>query len=968
MMIQSLSRLLFVLSLGLSTASLSQLSAQDLTASYIDQLRADRRGPYAGIKWFCEDGTVREARDPCPEPMEGVQHAIYKDRINQLAAQDHIFLDQILTGTENSNMWDAEHQHSRLIQYQLTEFLYHADDGWILEQAQNYRGAKQIEDEKEWGQEFLEWVCSNDARLQDNYLLIRMATRSIPHGDDTDLTQRVRAYSKLLAEEDNRFMDLRTQIHNLPSPGNLDKVKEWKPASDKLSTRAQDYYDKLVKDMSELYAPTDVQKLLDYISVIRSTKVYDDIAPRLVSLQGQAASQVYRSVLDMLADIREQITTVSSAEGRVGLLDLSLQLEQMAIRGLTETSGQDIYEMREDVCFLSAALYGGGYIEMWEYEKLLTDILWFQGDEVTISELDYFRYAATKSVQWSTQMMLSVYGEEVNRYKPFEPLASGFIDDLVRSTVILPLGDRVAELQELYLKAAGSRSEAFGRKAATGMQGLNPGYAMAELVVLEDLPEDLDVDKSKIYAFDRPPADLKPVAGILNVQEGNPVSHVQLLARNLAIPNALISSKMLQSLKKHSGETVFYAVSPGGTVVIKAADNLSSDEQKLVKEKSRNKEKITISTEQIILDPDSLLDLRDMRAHMSGKWAGPKAAHLGQLKAMYPDQVVDGFVIPFGVFKDHMEQTIPGWTCSYWSYLQWIFERERDLSSEGLSAKSVEEHTLACLTEMRELIIDMPLKESLVSNVEAYFKDLLGGSIGSVPVFLRSDTNMEDLPQFTGAGLNLTLFNVLNREKILQGINQVWASPYTERSYQWRQQYLANPEEVYPSILIIPSVNVDRSGVIITTGVNRGGRDAISMSFSRGVGGAVEGQSAESYVIHPQGYAELISPGRETKYRTIPPSGGSTYAFADLQEPTLSAQHLQLLTDIAKDISLKMDELHGEPGVYDIELGIKGDHIWLFQVRPFVENRDALASTYLSSLDPDLNQQKDKFHAKKISL
>ncbi len=952
----------------LCTVTSLQMTAQSLTSDYIDELRQDRRGPYAGIKWFCEDGTMREARDPCPEPLEGVQHAIYKDRVKNIAQENHIFLDQILTGTEYKDMWDADRQHSRLLQYQLTNFLYHADNGWILEQAQNYRGAKQIEDEREWGQEFLEWACGDDARMRDDYLLLRMAARSIPHGDETDLTQRVRALSKSLAEEDNRFMDLRTQIHNLPSASNLKQVKDWKKETDKLSEKASDLYEKLVLDMTELYAPTDVQKLLDYLSPIKSTKLYSELSPRLTSLSDQAPSRTYRTVLDILADIRSQVLLVSSASGRVGLLDLSWQLEQMAAQGLAETSQAELYELREDVCYLSGALYGLGYLEKWEYDKLEIDISWFQASKISVSEYDYYRHAAAKPVQWSTQMLSSLYVEDIHRFKSFEPLTAGFLDDMIRSTLILPLGDRVAAIQEQYLKAVGSNSEAFGRKAATGMQGLNPGFALAELVVLDDLPENLVIDKSKIYAFNRPPADLKPVAGLLNVQEGNPVSHVQLLARNLAIPNALISDKMLKSLKKYSGERVFYAVSPGGTVVIKSEDNLTAEEKKLVKKKSRDSERVTINTSQIILDPDSLLDLRDMRAEMSGKWAGPKAAHLGQLKAMYPEHVVDGFVIPFGVFRDHMGQKIPGWSCTYWDYLRWIFQRESDLLSEGLSAKSAEDHTLSCLEEMHDLILEMPLKKSLVDAVEKSFREKLGSAIGKVPVFLRSDTNMEDLPQFTGAGLNLTLFNVLDRESILQGINRVWASPYTERSYQWRQQYLANPEEVYPSILIIPSVNVDRSGVIITKGVNRGGDDAISISFSRGVGGAVEGQSAESYVIYPQGYAELISPGRETKYRTIPPTGGSTYAYADLGQPTLSSVHVNLLTEMAKDISLKMDSLHHDRGAYDIELGILDDHVWLFQVRPFVENNDALASEYLASLDPTPNQLKNNSNEKYISL
>ena len=86
----------------------------------------------------------------------------------------------------------------------------------------------------------------------------------------------------------------------------------------------------------------------------------------------------------------------------------------------------------------------------------------------------------------------------------------------------------------------------------------------------------------------------------------------------------------------------------------------------------------------------------------------------------------------------------------------------------------------------------------------------------------------------------------MDYESILQGIRDVWASPYTERSYKWRQLYLLNPENVFPSILIIPSVDVDYSGVMVTRGISNQEADDLTVAFSRGAGGAVDGQAAES--------------------------------------------------------------------------------------------------------------------------
>lgn len=941
---------LVVIEIGLLFSG--HLNAQKIDRNYINLLKEDRRGPYAGIKWFCEDGSMREARDPCPEPMEGVQHAIYKDRIKALAADEHLYVDQILTGTEYEDFWDANHQQSRVKQYQMTNFLYDADDGWILEKAKNYRGAKQIEDEQAWGQEFLEWAVTSNARLRDNYLLIKLAAIDIPHGEDTRISQRVRAYSKLLAEEESSFMEERTVIHNNPSSSDLAMVQEWKKKNTKLSAKASEYLNLLLTDMKVMYKPFEVEDLLQYSKPLTNSTLKKELNERLQRLKGSSDALLAMEASDLLLYLRENLLEEMSPKARVSLIDLINQVEQLAKQHMQAIDDETLGEMREKSCYLSNAIYGAGYLETWEYDKLKQDLDWMQADTINIQDLEYFKYALEKMVIWSSQMIQSLYTETVHQYADFEPLAHGLVDDKIRSSLILPAGQLVQRVNSFFDLITDSKSQFMGSTNVAGVQGLNPGFAKGRLYVLSTLPEGLDLDKEGIYAFDRPPADMKPVAGILNVKEGNPVSHIQLLARNLAIPNALISSDILSDLKRYDGEEIFYAVSPKGTIIVKKTSDMTSSEQDLFSTKSKEKERITISTDELVLHPDSLLDMSEIDASYSGKWCGPKAANLGQLKQMFPEHVVEGLVIPFGVFKDHMMQQVPGQDYTYWGYLQKIFSKEKNDLAAGMDTKQVEKETLRGLSELRNMIEDMPLKPAFVRNLRQTFRDIMGEPLGQIPVFLRSDTNMEDLPQFTGAGLNLTLFNVVDRQKILDGIKKVWASPYTERSYQWRQQYLDNPEEVYPSILIIPSVNVDRSGVIITKGVSRGGDDEVSISFSRGVGGAVEGQSAESYVIYPNGYAELISPGRETKYRTIPPSGGSTFKFASFNEPILDMQSRKKLYEMAQSISNKMDKIDGGGHAYDIELGIKDEHIWLFQVRPFVENKDALGSDYLRKIDP----------------
>ncbi|HMB64383.1 MAG TPA: PEP/pyruvate-binding domain-containing protein, partial [Eudoraea sp.] len=447
---------------------------------------------------------------------------------------------------------------------------------------------------------------------------------------------------------------------------------------------------------------------------------------------------------------------------------------------------------------------------------------------------------------------------------------------------------------------------------------------------------------------------------IATVAEGNMVSHVQLLARNLGIPNAALSDDNLENLKKFHGQQVLYAVSRKGNVLLKPESGMTDQERELFTVRARNAEKIEVPIAKIRLDQTGILNLRAVDADDSGQLCGPKAANLGQLKKMFPEKVVEGLVIPFGIFKSHMDQTMPGRDVSYWKFLNSMFSEAVQMRARNIAEEDVDNYQLRQLEILRDAIKKMPLQAEFVSQLEKDFKEIFGKPLGGVPVFLRSDTNMEDLKDFTGAGLNLTLFNVLDKDKILAGIMDVWASPYTERSFKWRQKYLLNPENVFPSILVIPSVDVDYSGVLITKGINSGNDKDLTIAFSRGAGGAVDGQSAETYTLNDDGGYRLLAPARESKFTGLPMTGGTVKKNATFEKPVLNRDNIDKIRAFAQTIrkTLPKETKSDYKGAYDVELGFRNDTLWLFQIRPFVENKKALSSGYLESITPKIDAKK----------
>ena len=950
--------ILFILisCLGTTTA-VGQTKTSEALKTLVETLKKDPKGPYQQILWYCPDGSTVFPQQRCPEPG-GVQHAKYKDEIVKLAKTNHIFLGQILASTPNQDFWDKENENSRIKQYLLEKYLQSIDNGWVLRRAQFYRGAIQAEDEANWGIQFFNWLLADDEAIKSQFYLIREAVRTIPHMQETRGLQNIRSLSLLLSAAYPDFMDIRVKIHGQPDQSDVERVKSYKAKNyAKLSPEAQGQIDQLISELESYYQPVNLKDLERQVVKVPVSselkKSFINFIKEQANTKGEAR---IRAISNMLLLIRSNILSQRPAD-RLAFLDVSISLEQMLFDELTKWKPQELSKVIQLNEYLAQAAAGCGYIELWEWNKVKNQLQLPETNEISLASLQKFHDAARGIIEWGTGMNRAVFGSTLQLFGEFEPLAYHFTDDRVRASILLPFGSSVSRLGNFIYTLSKQSNQVMDIENQSHFRGLNPGFAKGELVVVDGGTDNMEVSKDKIYLFSKPPSDLKPVTGIATVSEGNLVSHVQLLARNLGIPNAVLSLQNLADLKKYSGTQVFYAVSPKGKVILKPEKQMTADEKKLFEVKVRSEEKISIPVDKIELSQTKLVNLRNVNSTNSGKLCGPKAANLGQLKQLFPDHVVEGLVVPFGIFRQHMNQPMPGTAGSYWQFLNQIFKTAADKQQADVSKTEIDNFVLAQLSTLREAIKNMPLLPGFKEDLKQQFQAVLGKELGKIPVFLRSDTNMEDLKDFTGAGLNLTIFNVLDSDKIVQGIKEVWASPYSERSYKWRQSYLLNPENVYPSILIIPGVNNDYSGVLITKGVQTGNLDDLTIAFSRGVGGAVDGQAAETYVLEADGTNRLVSPAREPEYTSLSETGGTKKVNCTFEKPILSTANLNTIRQFAATLKQQMKNSPGvnSNGPWDVELGFKNDKLWLFQVRPFVENKQAKTSAYLQSMSPENN-------------
>ena len=104
------------------------------------------------------------------------------------------------------------------------------------------------------------------------------------------------------------------------------------------------------------------------------------------------------------------------------------------------------------------------------------------------------------------------------------------------------------------------------------------------------------------------------------------------------------------------------------------------------------------------------------------------------------------------------------------------------------------------------------MTKSLKAEIIQKWKTQLGGR----GVFVRSSSNAEDLPNFSGAGLYSSVPNVKEDEKLIEAVKKVWASLWKFEAYEARVRNYVNQTDVYMSALIQVGVDMDRGGVMIT--------------------------------------------------------------------------------------------------------------------------------------------------------
>ncbi|ATA57083.1 pyruvate, phosphate dikinase [Variovorax boronicumulans] len=449
---------------------------------------------------------------------------------------------------------------------------------------------------------------------------------------------------------------------------------------------------------------------------------------------------------------------------------------------------------------------------------------------------------------------------------------------------------------------------------------MNLGTATGRVRIVNDasglnalLPDDIAVLREV-------PINLPPVAGVLTERPSTALSHVNLLAKGWGIPNAYVRDAATV-LKAHAGQWVALKVAASGYQLRR----LTPEEIAALPPRAVRAAATGALPGSKAVKPDlretRLLPLASLRARHSVQ-CGSKAANLGAvLAARIPSTTVpDGFCIPFAHYDRFMRSN-------------GLAERIARMQQQPGFAGDPQVRQKA-LAQLRDEIVQWPVEPATAAAWRAAWQAQLGGG----GVFVRSSSNSEDLPGFSGAGLYTTVPNVKTGDALELAVKKVWASVFNPEAWEARSAAGFGAESVLMGVFVQTAIDSTNAGVMITRDPFDAGHPHVTyISAKRGIGiRVVEGKRVAEQVMYSSWSKaiQVLSRSAEETALQLDKDGGVKEVPVEVGRHVLTDELVVRLAAVGAAVKRTFNAVD-----QDIEWATVGDKIVLLQARPYVERR-----------------------------
>ncbi len=441
---------------------------------------------------------------------------------------------------------------------------------------------------------------------------------------------------------------------------------------------------------------------------------------------------------------------------------------------------------------------------------------------------------------------------------------------------------------------------------------LNLAQGLGRIHIIPKLDEHVEIGFNEILVLNEVPLNLPPVAGIIITKPSTPLSHINLLAKSWGVPNAYVKNAD-ELLKEYNGWWVSFETLRD-KYNIKRADIKQLDEYQ-----KRLAVRKDVMTPRYDLSVKTLAPLTEQRARMVSIY-GAKSANLGEVMRAHLRGITvpNGFGIPIFYYDQFVKEN---------KLDDVIYEMMNDQKFVHDPA-----YRRVRLTDLRDRFLMGKFNDELSAELLKRVHTEFAGQ----GLFVRSSSNVEDLPNFNGAGLYNTVPNVKEDDKFIEAIKNVWSSLWNFEAYEARERANIDHSKAYMGVLVQTGVNADSAGVMITTDpFDTDNRGAIYISAKRGLGiKVVEGKKiAEQIIFRPRSNAvKILTRSDEESLLTFDAEGG-------VKEIPITGERAVLTDEVVRRLARAAALVKAVFGgkEQDIEWVYMQGQIYIVQSRPYIQ-------------------------------
>jgi hypothetical protein len=366
--------------------------------------------------------------------------------------------------------------------------------------------------------------------------------------------------------------------------------------------------------------------------------------------------------------------------------------------------------------------------------------------------------------------------------------------------------------------------------------------------------KDTRLNRHDIVVLNGIPADLAPVAGVITTVYQTPLAHINVLSHNRGTPNMMYKNALTDTnFTKLSGLLVHINVRLDSFSLQPAQ---LSDAEAFWAVNEPTKPFIPLCHD----DTAGLFEMSQID-RTSSALVGAKAAnfaeltHIPPIESLGPIPVPEGaFAIPFFYYRQHLDRN--GIT----PIIDTMLNDTQFLTNETYRRKT--------LQSLQERIIAAPADTGFIRMVDAFIRS----HTSFKTIRFRSSTNVEDIPDFNGAGLYTSNTAVLDdpSKSIDMAIKKTWASIWLYDAFEERQYFKIDQHSIAMGILVHRAFKGDDAGdvdgVAITRNIYYEGLQGMTVNvqgYGVNVRNPPAGFMSDQFIVHTFTEDPYVNPSIE---------------------------------------------------------------------------------------------------------